>query len=236
MISRPNIFIARRSPSEIPAFYKHICDDIRTHGPHSKKIVIYVETYDELLKCYNRIMSDLKGYAYAGNVNSAFTSMITTYSGGHDEDTKEYIAAVVKNPDSIHRVIISTVSFGLGVDIPDISLVVTLSGKKTDTAQRWQEAGRAGRRSQPAVYLPFGKFPRICLRQFYLMEFDLESENMIDLNFAFHSEPCSKDCDFCFCEHCLCCDYCCLINCNCSGRKDRINLLFPTWQLKPAKK
>lgn len=69
---------------------------------------------------------------------------VEQFCGILDEDTKKAITSEFAAPHSTIRVLVSTVAFGMGVDIPDIRRVVHW-GAPSDTLSYWQEVGRAGR-------------------------------------------------------------------------------------------
>ena len=70
--------------------------------------------------------------------------LIGEYHAEVEESDKLRILAEFSKPDSKIRCLISTVAFGMGVDIPDVRLIVHW-GESDTVAQFWQEVGRGGR-------------------------------------------------------------------------------------------
>jgi len=70
------------------------------------------------------------------------------HSSMPNEDLKD-ILTEFRKPDSNTRLLIATVAFGIGINIPDIKYVIHW-GAATSVDEYWQEVGRAGRNGQPA--------------------------------------------------------------------------------------
>jgi ATP-dependent DNA helicase RecQ len=73
------------------------------------------------------------------------------HAGLCSKDQKTIIQNFVKEESTI-RLIICTVAFGLGVNIPDVRFVVHW-GACDSALQYWQEVGRAGRDGNKAMYV-----------------------------------------------------------------------------------
>lgn len=121
------------------------------------------------------------------------------------------------------RVVITTIAFGMGVDISDIRNVI-LWGLPSDFCQCWQEIGRAcrdGVKGKCIIYtvpVPNGlptaqkvkdlfKGPyESCLRRSILSEIWIKE--MGQLPNTCKLNECANKCVNCTCELCLCCSYC----------------------------
>ena len=86
--------------------------------------------------------------AFLGSATFA-NKMIAEYHAEVHDDDKSRILTEFKKPTSTIRCLITTVAFGMGIDIPDIRLVCHW-GESNTVAEYWQEVGRAGRDGQPA--------------------------------------------------------------------------------------
>ena len=69
----------------------------------------------------------------------------------HDEDRAEVSA---KFHEGQYRCLITTVAYGMGIDIDDVTLVIHW-GESSSVLAMWQEVGRAGRRGQESQAITF---------------------------------------------------------------------------------
>ena len=70
--------------------------------------------------------------------------MVEIYHAHTDENTKLRIMSKLSSENITIRVLIATVACGMGVNIPDISIVI-LWGLPPSLLHMWQEIGRCGR-------------------------------------------------------------------------------------------
>lgn len=87
--------------------------------------------------------------AYAGADIHFRSLMFGQFHAELFDDTKARLLEEFSKPDSVVRCLVSTVAFGMGIDIPDIRLIIHW-GESGSVAQYWQEVGRAGRDGEPA--------------------------------------------------------------------------------------
>ena len=138
-------------------------------------------------------------------------------------DQKRIYSEFAKSNSTI-RCIVSTVAFGLGVDIADIRLVIHW-GDNGSILSYWQEIGRAGRDGKVAEAHMFHrgdsirfcsedlkeligsvkKEPRNCFRLSILKK--LHIEGMPKPSIQQHKD-CSSSCSNCSCAKCRCCFVC----------------------------
>lgn len=135
---------------------------------------------------------------------------------GTDADVKNKIVANFTH-DSPLRIVISTVAFGMGIDCPDVRLIVHL-GCPEDIEMYVQEVGRAGRDGSESFSLLVHS-PKLLTHC---------SDQMI--RYARNATTCRRDelfADFDKCCHsevntgCMCCDIC-LRKCKCGNCRDRV--------------
>ena len=132
--------------------------------------------------------------------------------------------------ESTIRLIICTVAFGLGVNIPDVRFVVHL-GACDSPLQYWQEVGRAGRDGNKAkayMYTTKSSIVHInddmknicngvkngtisCCRKAIL---NCMIPGSSESNFK---QPCTLKCDPCECDQCFCCSIC-MATCPCNNK------------------
>ncbi|XP_071505536.1 ATP-dependent DNA helicase RecQ-like [Diadema antillarum] len=71
------------------------------------------------------------------------------YHGSMDSHSQRQITESMPERDSKLHCVVATITFGLGIDTPDISYVIHW-GAPTDIMAYWQEVGRAGRDGRKA--------------------------------------------------------------------------------------
>lgn len=128
-----------------------------------------------------------------------------------DKEALKRIPALFSKDGGNLRVLISTVAFGLGMDIPDIRNVVHW-GVPDDCLAYWQEVGRCARSGQLGnafMYLPpfalsrqsiddkikaFVSFKK-CLRRYILEYLFVDGMNVVELEIACKNDRCCSICD-----------------------------------------
>ena len=102
------------------------------------------------------IISELGDSYWPGVGGAPGDGLADMYFGQVDEQSQKLLPEAFKKQDSLVRCLISTVAFGLGVQINDGENVLHW-GVPDNILQYWQEVGRAGRdgrKSQAILYLP----------------------------------------------------------------------------------
>lgn len=124
-------------------------DELGARGRHTRKAIIYTRSIRHTGRGYVMLLFKARGAAFASQNPHFSTKLIAEYHAEvHDED-KSRILEEFRKPDSMIRCLVSTVAFGMGIDIPDIRFVCHW-GESDCVAQYWQEVGRAGRDGEPA--------------------------------------------------------------------------------------
>ncbi len=83
-------------------------------------------------------------YAFKNDDKTFKNKLIREYHAECQEQEKREILEEFRKEDSTVRLLLSTVAFGMGIDIPDVSLIIHW-GESDTLSQYWQEVGRAGR-------------------------------------------------------------------------------------------
>ena len=101
------------------------------------KTVVYCNNLD--------VVSNVYLYFHHRVCNSGTRlSPVAMYHSKTADANKEHVIQEFPKPDSIVRVVVATVAFGLGVNIPDIRKVINF-GAPRNLEEFVQESGRAGR-------------------------------------------------------------------------------------------
>lgn len=162
--------------------------------------------------------------------------MVEMYHSSTEKSTKERIFVDFRSKNSAIKVLVCTVAFGMGIEIPDVEIVIHW-GSPSSVLAYWQEVGRAGRTGQPslAIMYPFPRsmIPRLtdtdmksviktnaCIRKQVLRHFALRGTDTSSID-GKTPDCASAGCNNCMCPKCLCCSIC-HASCLCSGKVSNI--------------
>ena len=183
------------------------------HKKTTPQTVIYCQTVNSGIALFYKLLRELPE-----SVNGP--SIIKQFYGSHDEQDRRDILQGMKSEKV--RVLISTLAFGMGVNVNTIQNVVHW-GPPNDTQDYWQGVGRAGRDGRQAyAYLyisPHRRLKTSCSPQMKTLISTFKSGNCVRAAILQHFEGESptvakkwqkrKRCGFdCKCPLCLCCSSC----------------------------
>ena len=218
--------------------------DIAEHGDKMDKIVLFCKTIDTCQKIYNWLMLELDDKAYSGGEISIKCRLLEMYHRGTDLKSKERVLEAFRVVNSMLRVVICTIAFGMGVDIPNVRHVV-LWGMPDSILDVWQLIGRCGRdgKSSLASCLFFPRSLRCmtckssvckcpfsdrdqmikvlheksCMRTMILNTFALNENMQAEIQIS--RDICiANNCQgTCLCPSCMCCTSCSL-KCKCLSK------------------
>lgn len=89
-------------------------------------------------------MGELREDAYVHKQTKFENKIVSVFHACLSTKDQQHILKTFKSPDSKIRLVICTVAFGMGVNIPDIRIVLHW-GVCDTVLEYWQEVGRAGR-------------------------------------------------------------------------------------------
>ncbi|CAG2233895.1 unnamed protein product [Mytilus edulis] len=88
------------------------------------KTIVYCQNLRQYETLYIWLMEELESLAYLNGVVNINNRMIAMYHSRTDESSMHRILSDFKNSESTTKLIFATVAFRLGIDIPNISIVV----------------------------------------------------------------------------------------------------------------
>lgn len=101
-------------------------------------------------KLYFALMGQLREDAFLDKTEVFANRLISTFHAGLSSDDQHLMVEKFTKSESIIRLVICTVAFGLGVNIPNVRNVIHW-GASDSVLQYWQEVGRAGRDGNKSV-------------------------------------------------------------------------------------
>ena len=234
---RPNIFLdfKSRSTSDMEAEFSWLVKDIQKHQEKTPKVIIYCSSHKIQCAVYEHLVNTLGANAYLGPDREDYNSHIVGmfHSGMMEEMEKKILTSFPKSDCNL-RVLIATIAFGLGVNIPDIRTVIHW-GVSRSPLSYWQEVGRCSRDGEKglACLYPIHMTKRLCdkdiidickrqmekappcLRIDFLSYFKIPGMDLSSLNRLAERKACTLKCVICECDFCQCCSVC-KIACPCN--------------------
>ena len=219
---RPNIFlkVVHKKSNDFEEDLNWIIAEMREHQSSFPKTIIFVQTILQATDIYEYIKVSLGNQAYCEGIRDQAHRLVSLFHGQVGQESHRFTLDTFPKTDSNLRLLISTIAFGMGVEVKDVSRVIHW-GKVTSVLCFWQEIGRAGRdgRQAKAIWYPksnvgedkplFEQLKRdqhVCIRKAVLQTFVLgPSDN--DYLEKLDSPPCQKLCEQCECQRCLCCSH-----------------------------
>ena len=228
-----------------------IKDGLENYGRSLNKIVVYVNSIAMCERLYIWLCTTLKDKAYDG-LKAPERRLVEMYHAHTDTTSKERIMSDIVKADGTIRVLIATVAVGMGIDIPDITLVI-MWGLPPSVLQMWQEAGRCGRDGRECIAITYA-YPRSialpcnncriqgkklcscksrlhlkelvstteCQRIHILKHFAVSAEDSKTLSELNHDLLCCEKCDD-ICRCNLCkCCIVCMQKCKCEKHNDSL--------------
>lgn len=149
---RPNIYLdIRESKQDHEKELRWLVDYLLRDDICLKKIIVYCRSVTSTATLYNHVKDCLL-------LQEKSVRIIDMFHRNIDEESSVRILQSFRNNDSELKCLFSTVAFGMGVQIPNVELVVHWGVPKSVLCY-WQEVGRGGRdgRSAYAICFAYGR-------------------------------------------------------------------------------
>lgn len=241
---RPNIFLHIDAVKDnFEEALKWLPGHLQINDKTVKKIIIYIRSINACQQIFNWILDELGDHIFSGERDPK-NKIADMFHANTDEESKARIMEQCISSDGKLRLLISTVAFGMGVNIRDVDLIIHW-GVPTSSLSYWQEIGRCTRdgRLGYAMCYAFKRSVSKCkdeaLKSFLTKENDAGipyiRENILKmfhlkgmqdtalLELPKYSNKSHANCqDTCVCGKCMCCTDCASL-CNCEKKvEDRL--------------
>ena len=194
----------------ISEIFDPIVEVLKEEGPTFPRCIIYCRKYMECADIYLYFKTKLgKNFTFpAGAPDIPKHRLVDMFMGCTDPLVKEAIITGFTKDSSL-RVVVATIAFGMGIDIPDIRKVIHI-GPPNDVEGYVQETGRGGRDSLTCVAILYRKRGRNIdwNMKNYITNTDICRRDLLFHNFDGYSRSFTS-------SPCMCCDVCTL-SCDCS--------------------
>ena len=197
----PNIYYtAISNVSDEEKAFGSMIDQIRHERTSMERAIIFCRSYDSCWEVYRLFrsrlgedMSEPRGY-----VNFPSLRLVDMYTACTHPDVKDTLLTQFQSSDSCLRVVVATIAFGMGLNIPNVRKVIHW-GPPGDIESYMQETGRGGRDGLPATAILYASVstpgsktedamkdycqlkPGNCRRKYLLSCFDT-TENIVQGN------------------------------------------------------
>ena len=216
---RPNIYIdVRHAVTYTMDQLAWLADELENKELDFPKTVVFASSINTVSEIYSWLRYRLKNKAFVTSTVTNDMCMISMYHAHISNDLQQHVLEHFRQPNSVTRLLICTIAFGMGVEIGDIKRVIHW-GKVQSLLVFWQEVGRCGRDGSPAhaIWYPASvagpdhdvlktvKKAEQCVRETILRTFSITDEDKDELQQLSMRRACSLSVK---CEHCTCCSYC----------------------------
>ena len=228
---RPNLYLEVVSSTEpVETALEWLITGVVKDQQQYPKTVIFARTINCVSDIYTTLMYRLGNKAYCDATHDSSHRLISMFHAHISDPLQEYTLREFAKSDSVIRVLVCTIAFGMGIEIADIRRVVHW-GPTSSMLAFWQEFGRAGRDGMPAIATWYARgkadadketFQKVrskdfCVRKTILDTFVLPETDCSSMQRMAHRQSCDAACTTCSCALCTCCSYC-RQRCRCSSQ------------------
>lgn len=126
------------------SFLDWVVDTLRRRKQDALKAIIYCRNVSTVSTIYQYLSLALGKDQFCGENTSFDNKLFAMFHRATDDENKTLVLNEFKKPDSVIRVVIATTSFEMGLNFPDVSLIVNFSVPRSLESFA-QQSGRGGR-------------------------------------------------------------------------------------------
>ncbi|KAJ8304519.1 hypothetical protein KUTeg_018102 [Tegillarca granosa] len=170
------------------------------------------------------------------NEKSVGNRLIEMFHANTDESSKTRLLETFISVNSKIRVLISTVAFGMDVNVPDVEIIVHW-GLPPTALSYWQETGRCGRDGRPSYAICYAYKRSVTKCEDDLLKETSENNECTRycilkslkknvLEEILKKKECDKKCaELCRCDFCMCCSKC-ILKCKCLRKVENVRVFY----------
>jgi len=223
---RPNVYldVVSHSSMTVERDLEWLAKAVETEQQTCRKTVIFCKSINVVADVYEWLMDRLGEKAFVQGAQSNDSRLVSVFHAHISDTLRQYVMTEFRKPNSVIRILIATVAFGLGIEIPDIGLVIHW-GKLSSVMTYWQQVGRCGRDGTSARAIWYAKSvtcgkdtdivrqikaQSVCVRQVVLDAFALSVGPTSCVKLSDRRVTCqaTTPCSSCVCAYCTCCSHC----------------------------
>ena len=154
---RPNVYlqVEHQKSYNYEEDLTWIVDGLKEQQENYPKTIIFASSPIKVADIYVHLMCALDSAGYVGE-ETPETRLVSMYHGDIGNGLQQFTLETFPREDTYLRVLVSTIAFGMGVEVPDIRQIIHW-GKSKSALCYWQEVGRAGRDGKPAKAIWYPK-------------------------------------------------------------------------------
>jgi len=207
---RPEIFISTELIKPRMESLLYLAEELKVKKLCFPKTLVFMNTISQLNDAIFFLRYKEGNFARHYLEDGSFTYMVEMFSGSTNDSTKSRIMQEFSKKDSTIRILLSTVAFGMGLNVEALNNIVIYKLPHS-VSTLWQEIGRAGRGGEQScckIFLPKNsvehgmatKLKDTCVRKAIISNFTGFRNTQVP--------PCSYSCSECICSKCSCCSFC----------------------------